>query len=1405
MDLRDSLMNQKVPCTVKNPQIAVTMNYKNNGRQSLPKRIFTKRMQTKHKPISLTKVNNITENSKNLYPTTIKDSRIQQFHSKRLHENKLNKNKLNKLLMKNQSGDASKSSAQNITGKNDNIVERPHTSEDNPTKVIEKHVDERTDSLDIVELNNNSITTYSNAELINITHPMQEDTKITSTLDNANDNVRERMSSKITNCTSSSQITSSEPDMHKISRERTSGAFDKKSATVNNKNSVSLSDSFEKGFTFNYAVSSNSDGEYMKIYSPISSSTSIQNDELSVSSSYLYESTNSEDSNTICDKNTSSIQTTSIHENISYIEIDEQKWSEVLEENNADSDISNWNPSENSICTSNKDNPTPDENPNDLENSEEMLSSSESDSNSSSFQLVKEVTGELVNSSYFADHKSSSNDINHSEQINNDGLEATTSTLSTSTVQTEVEINPASEHIDVTDNLPIMRTHLNPNIKKLDFMLRFKVNLGDRKSLDLKIGNTEQNVIHFYVERNISFTSFKQLVLSYDQYINIDYLPSDNDFYMGKNTSTKESNYLPIINEIEFNSMINACITYKKSSQKIVRLCELKNIRTQQIIPVDSIHIQPQSIVVNDNSDDTIPTENIKNKCELCHRITTILHNGKCVMHQSNLDDVNLNMNAPRYTRENLTTPVRLQKYIPNNYGALKLHRLRCLEGILFGAESLLAIPRLYFHSVQDRITTVHRLELPIHETVLCHDQTILSSKNINITKLIDSGEFKIAAQCLRSTGIESDRDIIQAEMERLFPKYNNLAPKQELTLQEIAMIPVESTEVLRALKSIRSKTTTDIYGWNVHMLENAIISKKFTKLFTTLINDILLGKLNFNESKLICLKKKKGVRPIVIGSLFMKIAEKVIFARIGPSLGKYVNKYQYGVSIRNGCSAIAHNIRRQLDKGNLVFSIDFANAFNTINIAACLDDKPELRPYVNYFHTVVTSNITAISPSGNYEMVRGVPQGGVLSPILFCLGIHKGLESLQKNYPNAKIYAYLDDIYLSFEKDNIPPKDQLLTVIKRCFQYSHLQLNEDKCDFIIDTSKVLGIPLSYRSEDSINITDNFLQDINSLMNVSSKHGSYIMFKRYIYPKYQFFLRNTEFCDLNVNIMNQKFITFMDWLGIPRKYQCPTSLGGCGLLSPGLISRLGRKSLLFDMYTDHLINKSKEVKSAIQMVNTYFNRLPSFKKKHANIFRFTNDDIQGGTQRKLSLLHFTDIEVPGRSKHSLIGSLQNPPAGSQPLSNSSFSLMFNREIPTVPNNHGYVKGIRNQRHNQICHHICSLSRIAGLKVFPSEPLGANRRGDLLLTDPLHGSKIFDVTIVDQVKVGRQRKKRQDPSVIPLVFSEHGDLSSEVVELFQLITSKLDSFVLSHMFRKTKYLMASVLFSCLAKLNTEQQF
>eukprot|EP00792_Barthelona_sp_PAP020_P009743 TRINITY_DN3319_c3_g2_i1.p2 TRINITY_DN3319_c3_g2~~TRINITY_DN3319_c3_g2_i1.p2 ORF type:complete len:95 (+),score=5.09 TRINITY_DN3319_c3_g2_i1:713-997(+) len=46
-------------------------------------------------------------------------------------------------------------------------------------------------------------------------------------------------------------------------------------------------------------------------------------------------------------------------------------------------------------------------------------------------------------------------------------------------------------------------------------------------------------------------------------------------------------------------------------------------------------------------------------------------------MHQINFDDLNLNMNITRYTRENLTTPVRLQKYIPNNYGLKKEKRIR--------------------------------------------------------------------------------------------------------------------------------------------------------------------------------------------------------------------------------------------------------------------------------------------------------------------------------------------------------------------------------------------------------------------------------------------------------------------------------------------------------------------------------------------------------------------------------------------------------------------------------------------------------------------------------------------------------------------------------------------------------
>eukprot|EP00792_Barthelona_sp_PAP020_P008727 TRINITY_DN3245_c2_g1_i3.p1 TRINITY_DN3245_c2_g1~~TRINITY_DN3245_c2_g1_i3.p1 ORF type:complete len:625 (-),score=15.62 TRINITY_DN3245_c2_g1_i3:832-2706(-) len=529
-------------------------------------------------------------------------------------------------------------------------------------------------------------------------------------------------------------------------------------------------------------------------------------------------------------------------------------------------------------------------------------------------------------------------------------------------------------------------TSLNPDVTKLDFLIRFKTSMGNKKSIPLKIGNKNHRVIYFKVDRETSFIEFMELILSYDQYMAEAFIPSNNKIFMGKNSNSKEFDYKPIKTELEYYEMMNSVIKYKKRPQKIIRTVQLRHKKHNN--PQTRLDTQNNSEISYNNDSENIHQEDTA-ICRVCGAKMSFTIDGKCALHHKEIDKSHTVSDINHIKNKDLTSPVKLHKHIPNNQRALKLHRLRCLEGAILCPDILLAIPRLYFHNKgisEDNSEITERLELSLQETILCESQCDHKKNNTNVSKLINKGEYKLTAQCLRSSGIVQDPTKIQREMGKLFPKYNLSAQEEQVKIFETDIGEIDREEILKAIHSIKTKTTTDIYGWNVHMLENAVESKKFLKVFTSIISSILKEELYFNDFKLICLEKEKGMRPIVIGPLFMKITKRIIFARIGPAHTRYVTKFQYGVGVRNGCSSIAHQVREKLDDGQKVFSIDFTNDYNKINITACLKDKPELIPFAQYYNNLIKSKINAINGKSSFIMERGVTQGwySQFSPILF-------------------------------------------------------------------------------------------------------------------------------------------------------------------------------------------------------------------------------------------------------------------------------------------------------------------------------------------------------------------------------------------------------------------------------------
>eukprot|EP00792_Barthelona_sp_PAP020_P008733 TRINITY_DN3245_c2_g2_i1.p1 TRINITY_DN3245_c2_g2~~TRINITY_DN3245_c2_g2_i1.p1 ORF type:complete len:259 (-),score=48.82 TRINITY_DN3245_c2_g2_i1:213-989(-) len=244
-------------------------------------------------------------------------------------------------------------------------------------------------------------------------------------------------------------------------------------------------------------------------------------------------------------------------------------------------------------------------------------------------------------------------------------------------------------------------------------------------------------------------------------------------------------------------------------------------------------------------------------------------------------------------------------------------------------------------------------------------------------------------------------------------------------------------------------------------LLHAACQNKTFKILFTDYIQQIVEGKIpdQLRIGKLIPLRKDKGIRLIVVGSLFLKIAEKVVFSRIKMSCLNKINSFQYGVGIKHGCAVITENVRK-LIKTHSVVSLDFTNAYNTVKRNACLPNWVELNEFRPFLDCLLSKHTIAKYGKYNFKMGSGVPQGGALSPLLFSIAMHKVLDLLNKQFKDIKIFAYLDDVYLVIKPGFSGNINDIYKSVEQFSEPIGLKLNKSKCKILKSVDSVLGTPI---------------------------------------------------------------------------------------------------------------------------------------------------------------------------------------------------------------------------------------------------------------------------------------------------------------------------------------------------------
>ncbi|KAJ2939918.1 hypothetical protein O0L34_g6624 [Tuta absoluta] len=257
-------------------------------------------------------------------------------------------------------------------------------------------------------------------------------------------------------------------------------------------------------------------------------------------------------------------------------------------------------------------------------------------------------------------------------------------------------------------------------------------------------------------------------------------------------------------------------------------------------------------------------------------------------------------------------------------------------------------------------------------------------------------------------------------------------------TLKELADAPlsaplpldlghVTENEVVKILKSIKTKAVGED-GLSLDMI--IPFCDTLAPAITHILNcSISTGTFPtaWKYAHVIPLPKKSNAnafsefRPISILPLLSKVLEHYVHRRLTKHLNHYLlfNKFQSGFraghSTTSALVQVTDDIRFNMEEGKITVLVllDFSSAFNTVDsdILLAVLHKLNLAPETAaWFHSYLSDRYQRVKVNDRLSdwcrIGAGVPQGGVLSPLLFSVFIDEITSCLASSY-----HLYADDL----------------------------------------------------------------------------------------------------------------------------------------------------------------------------------------------------------------------------------------------------------------------------------------------------------------------------------------------------------------------------------------------------------
>lgn len=313
-----------------------------------------------------------------------------------------------------------------------------------------------------------------------------------------------------------------------------------------------------------------------------------------------------------------------------------------------------------------------------------------------------------------------------------------------------------------------------------------------------------------------------------------------------------------------------------------------------------------------------------------------------------------------------------------------------------------------------------------------------------------------------------------------------------------MALVPVSEEEVEKAIKQIPAKKSNDsnyVSPWLIKRCSKHILSP-----LTHLINLSFqsgIFPLSLKTAKVTPIFKKgdsscqNNYRPISILPTFSKIFEKLFLAQIISFLEKYslLSTNQFG--FRKGKSTteavvrlvdmIVENIEdRKPTQG--VF-LDLSKAFDCVDHTILLQklEQHGIRGLPQLWLKSFLSNRTQTvqienQQSNKIELRYGVPQGSILSPLLFLVYVNDISSSLL----HGKLFQYADDSTLCFSSNSkINLEVESFMDLNNCiqaFSLLNLEVNALKTNFINFCLR----PVDSEFSPAVMLSDTLLEEVYS-------------------------------------------------------------------------------------------------------------------------------------------------------------------------------------------------------------------------------------------------------------------------------------------------------------------------------------